>query len=166
MRTVSNDDSGSRRTRPSAGNAARDRARSGAVSRKKVAPLKARTYRAVFERDESGAWLARVPSIRGCHTYGRTLEQARRRLREALSLWVDDADSADLIEEIRLPARASKAIRASKEQRARAEATRSAAQSSTAKAARTLVEELHLGLRDAADLLGLSHQRVQQLIHG
>jgi len=87
-------------------------------------------------------------------------------LREALSLWVDDADSADLIEEIRLPARASKAIRASKEQRARAEATRSAAQSSTAKAARTLVEELHLGLRDAADLLGLSHQRVQQLIHG
>lgn len=122
-------------------------------------------YRAVFERDETGAWIARVPRIRGCHTYGRTLDQARRRLREALTLWVDDADAVELDEEIRLPARAQKAIRASKEQRARADATRNAAQSSTAKAARTLVEELHLGLRDAGELLGLSHQRIQQLVH-
>jgi len=121
-------------------------------------------YRAVFERDESGAWLARVPRIRGCHTYGRTLDQARRRLREALSLWIDDADAIELIDEVRLPARAQKAIRASREQRARADATRSAAQSSTAKAACTLVEDLHLGLRDTAELLGLSHQRIQQLV--
>ena len=82
----------------------------------------------------------------------------------ALSLWVDDADHAELVEEVRLPARASNAIRTSKTQRARAEESRHAAQSSTEKAARTLVEDLHLGLRDAADLLGLSHQRVQQLI--
>ena len=121
-------------------------------------------YRVIFERDESGAWLARAPSVRGCHTYGRTLDQARRRVREALSLWVDDAQSATLVEDVRLPLRAGAAIRVSREKRARAEATRDEAQASTIRAARTLVNELHLGLRDAADLLGLSHQRVQQLV--
>jgi predicted RNase H-like HicB family nuclease len=121
-------------------------------------------YRAVFERDESGAWIASVPKLPGYHTYGRTLEQARRRLREALSLWIDDVDSVELVEDVRLPARAMKAIRTSKEQRARADATRNAAQSSTTKAARTLVDDLHIGLRDAGELLGLSHQRIQQLV--
>ena len=121
-------------------------------------------YRVIFERDESGAWLARVPSVRGCHTYGRTLDQARRRIREALSLWVNDAASAVLVEDVRLPVRAGEAIRVSRQKRARAEATHDEAQASTAQAARTLVKELHLGLRDAADLLGLSHQRVQQLV--
>src|SRR5436309_356773 len=67
--------------------------------------MRASKYRVIFERDESGAWIARVPSVRGCHTHGRTLEQARRRLREALGLWVDDADTAELVEDIRLPAR-------------------------------------------------------------
>jgi len=67
--------------------ASRDRARSRTLPRKEVAALK--SYTAIFERDESGSWLARIPSIRGCHTYGRTLEQARTRLREALGLWID-----------------------------------------------------------------------------
>ncbi len=53
-------------------------------------------YRVVIERDETGAWIARVPGLRGCHTYGRTLNEVRRRIREALSLWVDDAETAEL----------------------------------------------------------------------
>ena len=61
-------------------------------------------YGVVLERDETGAWLARVPSVPGCHTYGRTLEQARRRIREALELWVGDAPSSELRFDIRLPA--------------------------------------------------------------
>lgn len=126
--------------------------------------MKGGSYRAVFERDESGAWIARVPSMRGCHTHGRSLEQARRRLREALGLWVSDADTAGLVEEIRLPLGASRAIRESRKRRVRADESRAHAQKATRQAARTLVEELHLGLRDAAELLGLSHQRVQQLI--
>ena len=129
-----------------------------------MAGVRPRKYRVVFERDETGAWIARVPSVRGCHTYGRTLEQVRNRLREALALWVGDADEAELVEEIRLPARVHKQIRASKEQRDEVETSRRRAQSSTVKAARTLVDELHLGLRDAAELLGMSHQRVQQLV--
>jgi predicted RNase H-like HicB family nuclease len=121
-------------------------------------------YKVIFERDEGGAWLARVPSVRGAHTHGRTLDQARRRIREALELWVDDADSAELVEEIRLPARVQKAIRNSRELRSRADRERERAREETREAARALVEELDLGLRDAAELLGLSHQRVQQLV--
>ena len=60
-------------------------------------------YRLVLERDESAAWIARVPDVPGCHTYGRTLDQARRRIREALGLWVDDAATTEFVEQIHLP---------------------------------------------------------------
>ena len=128
--------------------------------------VKRGTYRVAYELDESGAWVARVPSVRGCHTYGRTLDQARRRIREALALWVEDADTAELVEDVRLPKSARDAIRRSRASRRRADQERQLAQRITAEAARTLVEELHLGLRDAGELMGLSHQRVQQLIAG
>ena len=36
-----------------------------------------KTYRVVYELDESGHWIATVPAIRGCHTYGRSLSEAR-----------------------------------------------------------------------------------------
>lgn len=128
--------------------------------------MKQRKLRVVFERDESGSWIVSVPSIRGCHTYGRTLDQARKRVREALALWVDDAEAAQLIEEIRLPARAMRAVKQSRDARREVDVEREKARELTIKAARTLVSDLDLGLRDAADLLGLSHQRVQQLVRG
>ena len=120
--------------------------------------------RAVFERDESGAWIVHVPSIPGCHTYGRTIEQARRRIREALGLWVEDADCLEIVEAVRLPGRAEDALKRSSGARALAERKRLTAHTSTARAAQILVNELHLSLRDAGDLLGLSYQRVLQLV--
>jgi predicted RNase H-like HicB family nuclease len=120
-------------------------------------------YRVVIERDESGAWVARVPGVPGCHTHGRTLNQVRQRIREALSLWVEDAETAQLVEEFRLPGDARQAIRRSRAARMRAERGRENAQSATAAAAKLLVDRLGLGVRDAGELLGLSYQRVQQL---
>jgi predicted RNase H-like HicB family nuclease len=134
------------------------------VHREELAKVRPGTYRVVFERDESGAWIVRVPGMRGCHTYGRSLQQARTRIREALELWVDDAAAAEFEEEIRLPARALRAVERSRQARRDAESGRAKATAATVDAARTLVEDLGLGLRDAADLLGLSHQRVQQLV--
>lgn len=128
--------------------------------------MNARSYRIVLERDEAGAWIARVPSVRGCHTYGRTLDQARRRIREALSLWVDDAEKAELVESVRLPAEVRRTLERTRAARMRAERERNRAQRATADAATTLVGDLNIGLRDAAELLGLSHQRVQQLVAG
>jgi predicted RNase H-like HicB family nuclease len=121
-------------------------------------------YRVIFDRDESGSWLARVPSVPGCHTHGRTLEQARRRVREALGAWVDDAETAELVEDIRLPRPVREAVRRSRVARRRAERERATAHEETAEAALALVEHFGVGLRDAGELLGLSHQRVQQLV--
>src|SRR6266508_1170096 len=76
-------------------------------------------YTVVYERDESGAWNAHVPEVPGCHTYGRSIRQAARRIREALELWVDDAAQAELVPEIRLPRQAQAAVRRAKAARAR-----------------------------------------------
>jgi predicted RNase H-like HicB family nuclease len=134
------------------------------MSRREVAAMKAGKYRVIIERDADGAWIARVPSVRGCHTYGRTLDQARRRIREALSLWVDDAESAELVDEIRLPARVRTAISRSRAARSQARRERERARAVMKEAAETLVEDVGLGLRDAGELLEISHQRVQQLV--
>ena len=123
-----------------------------------------KAYRAVFELDESGAWIVRIPAVRGCHTYGRSLDQARRRIRAALSLWVDDAEDVVIEEQLRLPASARLALQRAKRARERAERERSRAQEETERTARALLDELGIGMRDAGELLGLSHQRVQQLV--
>lgn len=126
--------------------------------------MSAGKYRVIFERDESGAWIARVPSVRGCHTHGRTLQQTRRRIREALGLWVEDADAAGLVEDIRLPALVRGELDRSRSSRRRARQEQERAQEAMRKAAQTLVDEVGLGLRDAGELLEVSHQRVQQLV--
>ena len=120
-------------------------------------------YRVVLERDESGAWIATVPSVPGCHTHGRSLVEARRRIREALALWVDDTTTAELVDDAHLPPEAAAAVRRSITAREKLVAARDAAGSATTEAARGLVDA-GLGVRDAAYLLGLSHQRVQQLL--
>lgn len=122
------------------------------------------TYRVIVERDESGAWIARAPSVPGCHTYGRSLQQTRRRIREALELWVDDAARADLEFDIRLPAAVRREIDRARAARGRSAKAQREAQLTTARAARDLTERLGISRRDAAELLHLSHQRVQQLV--
>lgn len=46
-------------------------------------------YVFVYE-GEDGHWIATVPSIPGCHSQGKTREEATRNCREALELWLED----------------------------------------------------------------------------
>lgn len=120
-------------------------------------------YRAVIERDKDGYWFVDFPEIAGCHTQARTLGKARERMREALSLYVADADTVEIVEEVRLPGRASELLEASRTLRAKAADTQQEAQSVTTEAAREL-RAAGLTMRDAGELLGLSLQRVHQLV--
>lgn len=116
--------------------------------------------RVVFERDESGAWLVNVPRIKGCHSYGRTLDQARTRIKEALRLF--DVRDAGVTEQVRLPADLLGTVRRARRARERAEAQQKAAQAEL-RTATSRLARAGLSRRDAGTLLGLSRQRVQQL---
>ena len=65
------------------------RARLEAVPRKGMGEESVKSYRVAYERDESGWWVATVRGVRGCHTQGRTVDEAQRRIREALGLFVE-----------------------------------------------------------------------------
>jgi predicted RNase H-like HicB family nuclease len=62
-----------------------------------------KTFTVIYERDEAGWWVTDVPDVPGCHTQGRTIEQPRERILDALSLYVDDAEQILLWKEARLP---------------------------------------------------------------
>ena len=124
-------------------------------------------YHVAYERDRTGWWVASVREVRGCHTQGRTVDEARRRIREALGLFIDDADTVDLIDAVKLPASAAKAIRTYATLRKKADHQDKRAAAAAREAVRVLqTGNLKMSARDAARLLGLSHQRVHQLAHG
>jgi predicted RNase H-like HicB family nuclease len=117
----------------------------------------------VYEHDaKDNVWLVHMKGIDNCHTYGRTIRQAQARIREALAAWLD-REPDELVITTQLPREV--ALLASEVSRARFDAARagSKAQETTTEAARRL-DEMGLSRRDAADLLGISHQRVQQLL--
>ncbi len=122
------------------------------------------TYSVVYERDEGGWWIARVVGVQGVHSNGRTIEEARRRVREALSLAVDDADDAELVDEVKIPAALRKLVSSQKTARERAAAEQARAMELEREAAQRLTSDLRLSRRDIGELLGLSHQSVQKLV--
>ncbi len=124
------------------------------------------TYNVSYERDASGWWVASVREIRGCHTQGRTVDEARRRVREAMELFVNNARSAKLVDDVKLPATVANAIRAYSTLRKRADQEDRRAALAARRAVRLLRGgKLKMSARDAARLLGVSHQRVHQLAH-
>jgi len=128
-----------------------------------AAMTRTKNYVAVYERDpESDAWLVSIKGIPGCHTYGRTLRQAETRIREALAVWLDREPEGL---EITRQWPADVAMLAAEVSQARYAASKSAqtAGSTTVKAAKKL-DRMGLSRRDTADVLGISHQRVQQLL--
>src|SRR5262245_53505494 len=86
VRTVFDDGPSTRRRGSRTRAVTCDRARSGRLpGTGLVTDMK--TYHVAYERDEGGWWLAKVAELPGCHTQGRTVQQARERIRETIALF-------------------------------------------------------------------------------
>ena len=116
------------------------------------------TYTAVCRR--SGDWWAiSVRELKGVHTQVRRLDQAADMARDAIALMLDlDPAKIQVEVEPEVPAQVEDALA---DRRAAREAER-AAESSTAAAARQLLEDGYT-IRDVGRLLGLSPQRISQI---
>jgi predicted RNase H-like HicB family nuclease len=51
-----------------------------------------REFNVVIERDSEGYYIASVPSLRGCHSQGRSLDELMERIREAIELCLEVED--------------------------------------------------------------------------
>jgi predicted RNase H-like HicB family nuclease len=122
-------------------------------------------YEVIYARDEGGWWIARVRGVAGVHSNGRTIAEARRRVREALALAVGDtaAEKADLVDDVQIPASLRSRITSYRRVRAAEQKARNEALDVARILAPALVRNLGLSVRDVGELLGLSHQRVHQL---
>ena len=122
------------------------------------------TYTARSRR--SGAWWAiDVPELPGVYSQARRLDRVESMARDAIALFLDvDPATLEIRVETNLPSDLRRDVDALG--RLRAEADRVQAESSGAM--RNLTHELlgrGLSVRDAAAILGISHQRVSQLVH-
>jgi antitoxin HicB len=123
-----------------------------------------RRYKVIYDRDETGWWVATIPSVPGCLTQGKTLEQARRRIREALLLYAEDrvARSAAFDEEVHLPAEVRSRLRRLEAARAKAAAAEERRRTVVQEVARYLASEF--SYQDIGEFLRVSRQRVGQLV--
>ena len=53
---------------------------------------KPRDFLVIIEQDEDGIYVATVPSLRGCHTQARSIEELIPRIREAIELCLEVED--------------------------------------------------------------------------
>lgn len=122
------------------------------------------TFRVTVERDEDGWWVATVHGVAGVHTQGRTIAEARRFARDALAAAIgrEAADAAELEMEPALPKNIQELVDRHRAARAQAEKLQGEAQGLATTMVRQ-AKKLGLSVRDVGELLGLSHQRVQQL---
>ncbi|MDA8280632.1 MAG: type II toxin-antitoxin system HicB family antitoxin [Actinomycetota bacterium] len=125
---------------------------------------KVTTYTARLEREKDGLWTVELDEEPRVHTWGKTIEQALTRMREAAALWFQtDEGQIELVPRPVLPKSASRTIDQARQARAHARDADRLAVERTRKAAEALTAR-GISMRDAAVILGISHQRVHQLL--
>jgi predicted RNase H-like HicB family nuclease len=57
-----------------------------------------RDFSVVVERDEEGFYVGSVPTLPGCHTQARSLDDLMTRIREAIELHLEDHAEIEALE--------------------------------------------------------------------
>ena len=121
-------------------------------------------YIARLERDDDGRWSTELEEEPRVHTWGKTVDQALGRMKEAAAMWFDtDEDSITLIPRPILPKTAGQLVEHARLAREAARVADREAIEQTHKAAVALTSR-GISIRDTAAILGISHQRVHQLL--
>lgn len=47
------------------------------------------SFSVIYEEAPEGGYVARVPTLSGCHTQGETIEEAEKNIREAIELYLE-----------------------------------------------------------------------------
>ena len=128
-------------------------------------------YRVVVTR-EGDQWLADVPELEGAHTYAATLRKLDQYVREVVVMAADLPDEAmpslELEYEYRLGDELlDQRIERIRKNRAVIEQIQREVDADTENVLQLALTPagLHLSQRDVADLIGLSHQRISQLVN-
>ncbi|MDO8834768.1 MAG: type II toxin-antitoxin system HicB family antitoxin [Vicinamibacterales bacterium] len=58
-----------------------------------------REFNVVVERDAEGFYVASVPTLRGCHTQARSLDELMERIKEAIALCLEvDGETTETLD--------------------------------------------------------------------
>lgn len=121
-------------------------------------------YRAEATRTDTG-WLIKVRGVRGLTIAARTLAGAEADVAEALAARLDTSPRGlDLAIRVLIPESISDRLKAALELSAEADTLRDAAATAWREVAVALATELGLSQQDAAAVMGISRQRVGQLL--
>lgn len=124
------------------------------------------TYVAHAQRDETGWWVATVDELPGVVTQARRFAAVHDNLVEAIAA-LQDIEIEDVKPVRVVPVFADGPIQLIEAYHATVATARTVANLTSVlsrQIAAKLVRDEHLPLRDAGDILGLSHQRVAQLL--
>lgn len=122
------------------------------------------TYTARLEREKDGRWSVELDEEPRVHTWGKTVDQALARMREAAALWFEtEEDQIELVPRPVLPKATGRTVEQARQAREQARDADRLALEQTRKAAAALTSR-GISMRDAAAILGISHQRVHQLL--
>jgi predicted RNase H-like HicB family nuclease len=119
-------------------------------------------YRVTARR--SGDWWAlEVPDLPGVHSQTKRLDRAAGEAREAISLMLDvEADSIEVEVEAEIPPEAREALQAVARAHKAAETAALQEREAMVRAASVLTQRL--SQRDAGEMMGVSFQRISQLL--
>ncbi len=124
-----------------------------------------KTFTAVLSHAPAeNVWEAHLAEENRVDTFGRSISAALDHLRNATALWYEiDPDDVELIADPQIPKLYRDAVRTAAKQRRKLAEAEMLANQATRNAVTGLVN-LGLSRRDVGALLGISHQRVQQLV--